>query len=241
MRRVAILIILCAFVLRPVAHASSQQPPATPPTQRSVAHPGASEGSPSQELAETSREAAGEENAEFKYSASVRWFARLTGLGPVPAYWILLSLNFAVIAILIALIAKSKLPSFFRVRSQTIQMSMEEARRTSADAQARLSEIESRLGRIDTEISQMRAHAEAEGQREEERIRAAAEEDKMRILAAVDQELAASRRMAERSLKAYAANLAVELAERNIKIDPETDRRLVRRFAEDFGNNDGSA
>src|SRR5215472_8431354 len=194
-----------------------------------------------QELAEESREAAGEEeNAQFKYSPSVRSLARFTGMSPVAAYWLLLSLNFAAVAILILLFAKSKLPSFFKIRTETIRMSMEEARRTSADAQARLSDIEARLSRIDAEISDMRSAAEREGVREQERIRAAAEEDKAKILATVDQELAAARRVAERSLKAYAAALAVELAERRIQIDPETDRRLVRRFAEDFSA-DGSA
>ena len=122
-----------------------------------------------------------------------------------------------------------------------IEPSMEEARRTSAEAQVRLKDIESRLARIDTEINEMRATAEQQGQQEEARIRAGAEEDKAKILAAVDQELAAAQRVAERNLKAYAAALAVELAERRIKIDPETDLRFVHRVAEDFTNADGNA
>jgi F-type H+-transporting ATPase subunit b len=215
----------------------AQKQPTTSEQATPVQQPAAdaSQGTPSQELAQESREAAGEEkNAQFKYSPSVRWVARLTGLSPIAAYWLLLSLNFAAVAILIAAFAKSKLPSFFRTRSETIHMSMEEARRTSADAQSRLREIESRLARIDTEINEMRAAAERQGQQEEERIRGSAEEDRVKILAAVDQEIAAAQRVAERNLKAYAAALAVEIAERRIKIDPETDRRLVRQFAHDF-------
>jgi F-type H+-transporting ATPase subunit b len=232
----ALLIVLAA------APASAQT--ATPQDNAAAAQqqqrPAAEQPSAGQQLAEESREAAGEENAQFKYSPSVRWVARLTGLNQVAAYWLLISLNFAAVAILIVLFAKSKLPSFFKIRTETIRMSMEEARRTSADAQSRLSDIEARLARIDAEISEMRTSAESEGRREEERIRAAAEEDKTKILATVDQELAAAKRVAERSLKAYAAALAVELAERRIQIDPETDRRLVHRFAEDFSS-DGSA
>jgi len=238
---------LVSALLIALSSAASLAQNATPPdhgatAQQSQQKPAASgERSAGQELAEESREAAGEEeNAQFKYSPSVRTLARFTGLSPVEAYWVLLSLNFAVVAILILWLAKSKLLSFFKIRNETIRMSMEEARRTSADAEARLSDIEARLSRIDAEISEMRVAAEREGVREQERIRAAAEEDKAKILATVDQELAAARRVAERSLKAYAAALAVELAERRIQIDPETDRRLVRRFAEDFSA-DGSA
>ncbi|MBV8205516.1 MAG: ATP synthase F0 subunit B [Acidobacteria bacterium] len=217
---------------------SGEQAQAEPAKPQVQAAPPESAG---QELAESSREAAGEEeNAQFKYSPSVLWLARHTGLGRVPAYWLLISLNFAAIAILIGAFAKSKLPSFFRVRTQTIQMSMEEARRTSQEARARLGEIEARLSRIDEEVRQMRQAAESEGRNEMQRIQAAAEEDKARILGAVEQEVAAAQRAAERNLKAYAASLAVELAERRIRVDAETDRRLVRRFAEEFGEN-GSA
>jgi F-type H+-transporting ATPase subunit b len=238
---------LVSALLIALSSAASLAQNVTPPDHAATAQPSqqkpaaSGERSAGQELAEESREAAGEEeNAQFKYSPSVRTLARFTGLSPVEAYWVLLSLNFAVVAISILWLAKSKLLSFFKIRNETIRMSMEEARRTSADAQARLGDIEVRLSRIDAEISEMRVAAEREGVREQERIRAAAEEDKAKILATVDQELAAARRVAERSLKAYAAALAVELAERRIQIDPETDRRLVRRFAEDFSA-DGSA
>ncbi|HZU21591.1 MAG TPA: hypothetical protein VE998_02095 [Terriglobales bacterium] len=237
------LLLLCAllFSFAATLAASPQEAAARPAAPQQQPAVDSSQGTPSQELAQESREAAGEEeNAQFKYSGSVRWVARHTGLNARGAYWLLISLNFAVVAILVAVVAKSKLPSFFRIRSQTIHMSMEEARRTSAEAQSRLAEIDSRLSRIDAEINEMQAAAARQGQQEEERIRAAAEEDKAKILAAVDQEIAAAQRVAERNLKAYAAALAVELAERRIKIDAETDRRLVRQFAQDFSA-DGSA
>ena len=86
----------------------------------------------------------------------------------------------------------------------------------------------------------MRAAAEADGRREEERIRAAAEEDKARIIAAAEQEIGAISRVAQRELKAYAAQRAVELAERRIRIDADTDRRLVQHFAEQLNQNGNS-
>ena len=193
------------------------------------------------ELAEASRQAAGEgENAAFKYSPSVKWLAMHTGLSVFQAYWVFFIINFAVVAVAIAAMVKAKLPSWFRIRTETIQASMEEAKRTSAEARSRLGDIEARLARIDAEISEMRAAAEAEGKREEERIRAAAEQDKARIIAAAEQEIAAISRVAQRELKAYAAQLAVELAERRIRIDADTDRRLVQHFAEQLNENGNS-
>lgn len=244
---VAVVLLFAAFSAAAVSQERPAQPPATPaggaPAATQQKQPAAqNQGTPSQELATESREAAGEEeeNAQFKYSPSVRWLGRTFHLGHVAAYWLLYALNFAAVAILIGVLMKSKLPGFFKSRSTTIRTSMEEAQRSSAEARARLSDIESRLSRIDAEIAEMRAAAETQAQQEEQRIHAAAEEDKAKILAAVGQELAAAQRVAERNLKAYAASLAVELAERRIKIDAETDRRLVHRFAQDFAK-DGNA
>ena len=233
-----------------LAQSSAQKPAPPKPsdaTVQSAPEPSAAERQTSGEqplgsqLAEASREAAGEdEHAAFKYSPSVKWLAAHTGLSVIQAYWMFFIINFAVVALAIAAMVKAKLPSWFRIRTETIQSSIEEARRTSAEARARLSDIEARLARIDGEISEMRAAAEAEGRREEERIRAAAEEDKVKIISAAEQEIVAISRVAQRELKAYAAELAVQLAERRIRIDVETDRRLVQRFAEQFSENGNS-
>jgi F-type H+-transporting ATPase subunit b len=188
------------------------------------------------ELAEASREAAGEdEHAEFKQSAAVRWISSITGLPPKGAYWLAIALNFAVIALLIILFAKSQLPNMVRARTAAIQKSMEEARRASEDANRRLTEIESRLSKLDSEISAMRAAAEAEARAEEERIQAAAEEDKRKIVTSAEQEIAAITKLARRDLKAYTAELAVTLAEKQIRVDAPTDQALVREFVDQLG------
>jgi F-type H+-transporting ATPase subunit b len=246
-RKIAFATLLsCAAIA--VAQNSAQQPgqqkkpnatvQATPEPQVTEQQGGQPLGS---QLAEASREAAGEqENAAFKYSPSVRWLAAHTGLSVIQAYWVFFIINFAVVALAIAAMVRAKLPLWFRIRTETIQASMEEAKRTSADARSRLSDIEARLARIDAEIGEMRAAAEADGRREEERIRIAAEEDRARIIAAAEQEIAAISRGAQRELKAYAAELAVQLAERRIRIDAETDRRLVQHFTEQLSQNGNS-
>ena len=78
----------------------------------------------------------------------------------------------------------------------------------------------------------MRAQAEREAQAEEQRIRAAAEEDQRRIVNGAQTEIEALSKNARRELKAYAADLAVALAEKRIKVDAATDQQLVRCFTD---------
>jgi F-type H+-transporting ATPase subunit b len=194
------------------------------------------------ELAHTSNEAAGEEQDEtkqFKESPSVQWVARHTGLSLQAAYWVLVSLNFAIIAALVVWGWKKNVPAMFRARTENIRKNLEEARQASEDANRRLSDIESRLSRLDGEISEMRQKAEAEGVAEEERIRVAAEEDRRKVVEAAEQEIDAVARAARRDLKAYAASLAVSLAEKRIHVDAATDQALVSGFVRDLGRNGG--
>jgi F-type H+-transporting ATPase subunit b len=185
--------------------------------------------------ASTRPEAAGEdEQAEFKHSASVQLIARLTGLSLEHAYWLATIINFVVIAGLIVWVSKKNLPAIFRNRTASIQKAIEEARRASEDANRRLSDIETRLARLDTEISEMRASAEKEAAAEDERIKAAAAEDARKIVQSAEQEIAAAAKLARGELTAYAADLAVSLATRQIKLDQGTDQALVRSFTQEL-------
>ena len=176
--------------------------------------------------------------AEFKESASVRLIARLTGLSLQQSYWLSIVLNFAVIAAVIVWAGFKYLPGMFRDRSAAIQKAMQEAQMASEDARRRLAEIESRLMKLDVEIGMMRDAAEREGAAEEARIQAAAEEDARKIVASAEQEIAAAVKAARRQLKAYAADLAVGLACKQIRVDAATDQALVRSFAGQLGATD---
>lgn len=195
-----------------------------------------------EQLAHASNTAAGEEGkheeeegAEFKQSGPVKFFARVTGLGLHTAYWVLVAINFLIIALLVLWGLKKNLPGMFKARTETIRKSMDEARHASEDANRRLSDIESRLGRLDSEIAQMKTQAEADAVAEEQRVRAAAEEERKHILATSEQEIEAAARAARRELKSYAAELAVSLAEKRITVDSKTDEALVHTFVRELG------
>jgi F-type H+-transporting ATPase subunit b len=195
-----------------------------------------SAGKANAELIKESREAAGEdEQAQFKHSASVQLVARLTGLSLEHAYWLCVLLNFAVIAGAIFYFSKKNLPGVFRGRTASIQKAMQEARQASDEANRRLAEIETRLSKLDAEIGGMREAAEKEAVAEEARIQAAAAEDARKIVESAEQEITAAAKSARRELTAYAANLAVSLAAKQIKVDAATDQALVRGFANELG------
>jgi F-type H+-transporting ATPase subunit b len=197
------------------------------------------QGSAAKQLVQDSREAAGEDDQEqFKHSASVQMLAKLTGMSLDHAYWLGVSLNFAIVAGILIWAARKYLPDAFRNRTASIQKAMEEARKASEEASRRLTEIESRLSKLDTEIVGMRAQAEKEAVLEEAKIKAAAEEEARRIIESAEQEIAAAAKTARRELKVFAADLAVSLATNNIRIDEPTDQALVRGFAQQLPAND---
>ena len=187
------------------------------------------------QLARESREAAGEEEkdetAEFKQSAAVQWIAQKTGLSRQHAYLLCVLLNFAVMGGVLFWASRKYLPGLFRERTSAIQKAMQEAQKASDEARRRLAEIESRLMRLDGEIGMMRDAAEREAANEEARIHAAAEEEARKIAESAGQEIAAAAKAARRELTAYAADLAVGLAQKQIRVDAATDQALVREFA----------
>ncbi|MGA7474808.1 MAG: ATP synthase F0 subunit B [Candidatus Sulfotelmatobacter sp.] len=191
-----------------------------------------------QQLVHVTREAAGEEKdetAEFKQSPSVRLLAKWTGMSLQHAYLLSVLLNFAVIAGVIFWASRKYLPRMFSARTAAIQKAMQEAQKASEEARRKLAEIESRLMKLDVEIGMMRDAAEKEAAAEESRIQAAAQEDARKMVESAHQEIAAAAKAARRALTAYAADLAVGLAQKQIHVDAATDQALVRNFAGQLG------
>jgi F-type H+-transporting ATPase subunit b len=212
----------------------AQQPPANSQQQVERSH----DRGPGQQLVHEAREAAGEENNEidqFKKSGSVQLVARLTGLSPSNAYLFSVVLNFVVVAAVIVWAGRKYLPGMFRARTAAIQKAMQEAQKAGEEARRRLAEIESRLMKLDVQIGMMRDSAEREAAAEEARIHAAAEQEARKIVEAAKQEIGAATKAARRELTAYAADLAVGLAQKQIRVDAATDQALIRNFAGQLG------
>jgi F-type H+-transporting ATPase subunit b len=248
--RTGLLALLATSFAAATGPLRAQEQPATPAKKQSQTSE--SQGSQSrapkqlgvgQQLAHETREAAGEEQdetAEFKQSASVRLIAKWTGMSLQHAYWLSVLLNFVVIAAVIGWAARKYLPAMFSARTAAIQKAMQEAQKASEEARRRLAEIESRLMKLDVEIGMMRDAAEKETGAEEARIQAAVQEDARKMLESAQQEIASAAKAARRELTAYAADLAVALAQKQIHVDASTDQTLVRRFAGELGLSEAS-
>jgi F-type H+-transporting ATPase subunit b len=236
----ALLAFSSAVPLRTLAYAQEQS--AAPPSQQTPAEPtrkDADQPAPHPktiggELAQETREATGEdeeENANLKHAAPVRWLARKMGLSVHQAHLLALSLNFAIIVVVVFWAARKFVPGMLRNRTASIQQALEEARTASQDANRRLADIEKRLRQLDVEIGQMQATAEKEAQAEDVRIQKAAEEDIRKVALAAEQEIAAAAKQARRELTTHTAGLAIALARQQINVDSNTDQVLVRTFA----------
>jgi F-type H+-transporting ATPase subunit b len=177
----------------------------------------------------------GGEADAIRNAPAVKWIARHTGLTTNQAYWLCFGLNFAVIFFAIAGLMRKMLPGYFKGRTTTIQKGIEEARKMSEDARRRLAEVEGRLSRLDADIAAMQRDADENAKAEEQRLLAAGEEERRRIVTSAEQEIEMAANSARRELKAYVADLAVELAEKKIRVSKDTDEALVRAFTAQMG------
>jgi F-type H+-transporting ATPase subunit b len=235
---------------------SPQEPPmaqqaAQPSSQSTAQQPAQSNGQASSnirrlgiggELAKEERIAEGdeqEEHSDLKHSAMVQKLARLIGLSVHGGHLLALGINFAIIVFLVFWFGRKSLPAIFRVRNDSIRKALEEARRASDEANKRLADIESRLRQMDTEIGKMQASAGKEAEGEEGRIKQAAEEDIRKVVDAAEQEIEAAAKQARRDLSAHTADLAIALARKQINVDTNTDKVLVRDFATKLSGNGG--
>lgn len=177
----------------------------------------------------------GGEADAIRHSPSVKWIARHTGLTVDQAYWLCFVLNFAVIFFFMFRLLRKILPGYFSGRTSTIQKGIQEARTMSEDARRRLTEVEGRLSRLDADIAAMQREADENAKAEEQRLLAAEKEERQRIVTSAEQEIEMAANAARRELKAYVADLAVELAEKKIRVSKDTDEALVRAFTTQMG------
>jgi F-type H+-transporting ATPase subunit b len=170
-------------------------------------------------------------NDQYLHSPSVRKLGAALGLNPSQAATAFTVANFLVLAVLVGWFLSRTLPKAFRNRTTAIQKGLVDARAATEEASARLSIVEERLGKLDSEIAALRAQAEKDSARDHERILAAVEEDKQKILATAEQEIASATALAQRQIQQYAAELAIDQAARKLVINAETDRILIQSFA----------
>lgn len=226
MKKLFPVLLLAALFFTPVFHAVAQQP-------ANVAAVNGDSGSMSTPEAQSPEKNQQEKDAneEYRHSATVRALGAKLGMNAEQAATTFTVLNFVVLAILVGWFLLKTLPKTFRDRSSAIQKHLVDARTATEEASARLNSVESRLGKLDEQIAAMRAQAEKDAALDEQRIKAAVEDDKQKILKSAEQEIATATVQARKQLQQYAADLAIEQAARKLVVTAETDRLLVQDFA----------
>ncbi len=177
-----------------------------------------------------------DENDAYRHSAMVQKIGHMLGMKTETAATTFEIINFAVLALAIGGFLLKALPKTFRDRNSAIQKHLVDARTATEEASARLSGVEDRLAALDGQIAEMRAQSERDAAADEMRIKASVEDERKKILASADQEIAAATMHAQRQLQQYAAELAIEQAARKLVVSAETDRLLVQNFARRLGN-----
>lgn len=173
----------------------------------------------------------------FRHAPIVAKIGQKMGLNVEQSARVFEAINFVIIILAIVLPLARMLPRMLRQRSQTLNHDIKTAREATADANARLSAVEARLAGLDAEIQKYRAQVERESLEDEKRIKATLEEESTRIVAAAEQEITQAAAQARRGLRLFAADLAVDQAEKQLVLTPETDRALIAEFIGDVAGN----
>lgn len=172
-----------------------------------------------------------DENEAYLHSPSVKALGGKLGMNPEQAATAFQVANFLVLAVIVGWFLLKTLPKTFRTRSAGIQKELVDARIATEEASTRLNSVESRLDKLDEQIAGMKAQAEKDSAQDEQRIKANVEEEKQKILAAAEAEIAAATTAARRQIQQFAAELAIDQAAQKLVVSAETDRLLVQNFA----------
>lgn len=150
-------------------------------------------------------------------------------------------INFAILAGLMIYFLRKPASDFFAARTAAIQKDMAEAKVAREDAERRLAAIEAKLSHLMDDIAGLRNEAAREDAAGAERLREASEAEGAKIKAQAESEIDTLTRASRLELKAYAAKLAVDLAEERIKarMNSGEQEHLLQAYVTDLSKGGG--
>lgn len=225
-----LLVLIAGMVGASVRVRAQESAPAAQPAAASTANEAQSAPAAKTEAPAKSEE---NENDVYLHSPVVQWAAGILHQDVDTTAKIFLFINFAIIVLAIGYPLVRMLPKLLRKRSEKVSADIESARKVSEDANSRLSAIEAKLAGLGEEIRVIRVQVETESRQDMERIHASIAEESARVVAAAEQEIGASAAQARRSLRNFAADLAIDQATKQLVLTPETDRALIAEFLGD--------
>jgi F-type H+-transporting ATPase subunit b len=126
-------------------------------------------------------------------------------------------INFVLLFGGLFLLLRKPLAGMLAKRTQDVARNLDEARQARREAEARLTEAKAKVAALESELQRTREKAEEDGRREKDRIRELAGQEAERLRSLAKLEVEAHLKAGVRDLKAYAAELAAQLAEERLK------------------------
>lgn len=144
--------------------------------------------------------------------------------------------NFALLAAALGYAIARKAPAFFQGRTAEIQKGIDEAARMKADAEARAGEIERRMASLGADVEALRVSARQDMETKNQQLREETGELLAKIQRQAEHEIASAAKAARLQLRAEAADLAIRLAEQQLRhrLTAEAEQGLVKGFVEDL-------
>jgi F-type H+-transporting ATPase subunit b len=176
----------------------------------------------------------------FRHAPIVAKIGQKMGMDVETTAKVFEAINFVIIILAIVIPIVRIVPRMLRQRSETLNRDIHTAREATADANMRLSAVEAKLAGLDAEIQKFRAQVEQESRDDEKRIKATLEEETARIVSTAEQDITMAAVQARRGLRLFAADLAIEHAEKQLVLTPEADRALIAEFIADTSHHGAS-
>jgi F-type H+-transporting ATPase subunit b len=241
-RRVSHLILSIAMLLGVAGMPALSMAQAADTSAAPQSEPKARSGSASvfKEEHKAEKKTEAEETQEYRHSPTVQALAKLLHLDVETAAKVFEYINFAVILLAVGIPLSKMLPKAMRKRSAKLSFDLELAQAKTADSNDRLKVVEEKLAGLDAEINAIRKQVEDDMREDEARSKAQIAEETARIVKAAENEIAVAATQAQRGLKQFAADLAIDRAMSQLTVDAETDRALFAEFALDVAGKKGS-
>jgi F-type H+-transporting ATPase subunit b len=144
--------------------------------------------------------------------------------------------NFAILVVALGYLIRKHAPAYFAQRSTEIRQGIADATQTKQDAEARAAAIDRRLANLESEIAKLRSEAHEEISAEGGRISRETMHRLQKIQSQGEQELALMSRSARDELRKFTAELALNLAQRQIRsrMTKDAEDGLVDAFMQDL-------
>ena len=139
-------------------------------------------------------------------------------------------MNLAIFIAVGFLILRRPISGALASRGEAIKRELELAKAESAKASEKLTEVESLLAGVDSDVTEIFTQAKNEAEAERQRQVAAGDNDIARLGVQAAREIETARKLAHKGLQQFLASRSLEVATQSVKreLRPEDDIRLIR-------------